>query len=142
MAEEPIDLIRLEGNGSSVVLRITGPAVGEGTAPTGSLAAEYMVDTPFVRGTLTTLLAPGDLREWQECLDALDAGGDIAWCAGQPVPCLYIDRDADGEDRCQVTVKDHSASLTGVTVTVPLADAWFDDAYRRLEQVCDTWPMT
>jgi len=142
MAEEPIDLIRLEGNGNSVVLRITGPAGREGTAPAGSLAAEFVVDTPFVRGTLATLLAPGDLREWQECLDALDAGQDIAWCDRQRIPSLSVERDADGDDRCHVSVKDHHPSPTEVTVTVPLVDAWFDDAYRRLEQVCDTWPMT
>ncbi|CAM5496366.1 MULTISPECIES: DUF5959 family protein [Streptomyces] len=33
-------------------------------------------------------------------------------------------------------------SLTTVTVTVPLADAWFDDAYRRLDFVWETWSMT
>lgn len=33
-------------------------------------------------------------------------------------------------------------SLTTVTVTVPLVDAWFDDAYRRLDLVWETWPMT
>ncbi|MFJ6636882.1 DUF5959 family protein [Streptomyces sp. NPDC091376] len=35
-----------------------------------------------------------------------------------------------------------SMSLTTVTVTVPLVDAWFDDAYRRLDLVWETWPMT
>jgi hypothetical protein len=33
-------------------------------------------------------------------------------------------------------------SLTTVTVTVPLVDTWFDDAYRRLDLVWETWPMT
>jgi hypothetical protein len=33
-------------------------------------------------------------------------------------------------------------SLTAVTVTVPLVDAWFDDAYDRLDLAWKTWPRT
>lgn len=100
-----------------------------------------MVVTPFVCGTLQTWLSPEDLRQWQRALDSLDAGQDIAWREGQRAPWLFIELDED-DDRCQVTIKDHSMSLTTVTVTVPLVDAWFDDAYRRLDLVGETWPMT
>ncbi|MFI9752710.1 DUF5959 family protein [Streptomyces collinus] len=77
-----------------------------------------------------------DLRQWQQALDSLDAGRDIAWCEGKRGPWLYVERD-DDNDRCRVTIKDHSMSLTTVTLTVPLADAWFDDACRRLDLVWD-----
>ncbi|MEU2058023.1 DUF5959 family protein [Streptomyces bungoensis] len=141
MAEDPIDLIRLEGNGNSVVLRITGKS--ERKRPTGAnvLVGEFMVDTPFVRGTLKTWIFPNDLRQWQQALDSLDAGQDIAWRDGTRAPWLFIELDED-DDRCQVTIKDDSESLTTVTVTVALTDAWFDDAYRRLNLVWETWPTT
>ncbi|MET9757516.1 DUF5959 family protein [Streptomyces sp. NPDC006372] len=139
MAEEPIDLIRLEGEGNSVVLRITGREQREHPGRTEVLAGEFRIDTPFVRGALPTRLLPGDLRQWQQALDLLDAGQDIAWRADGRAPGLFIERDQD-DDRCRVTVKDHSRTLTTVTVTVPLADAWFDDAYRRLDLALETWP--
>ncbi|MFD8237129.1 DUF5959 family protein [Streptomyces sp. NPDC059696] len=133
MGEEAVDLIRLEGEGGSVVLRIVGREGG------GVLVGEFLVETPFVRGGLKTWISPEDLRQWQQALDSLDAGRDIAWREGQRAPWLFVDLDED-DDRCQVTIKDHSASLTTVTVTVPLVDAWFDDAYRRLDLVWETWP--
>ncbi|WBB59706.1 DUF5959 family protein [Streptomyces sp. WMMC500] len=142
MAEDPIDLIRLEGDGNSVVLRITGNEERKPPAEAEALVGEFVVDTPFVRGTLRTWVFPEDLREWQQALDSLDAGQDIAWREGaSAAPWLFIELDED-DDRCQVTIKDASISLTTVTVTVPLADAWFDDAYSRLDLVWETWPMT
>ncbi|MEU2913822.1 DUF5959 family protein [Streptomyces massasporeus] len=139
MAEEPMELIRLEGGGNSVVLRITESEERQSPTEVQVLAGEFLVRTPFVRGALKTWIFPDDLRQWQQALDSLDAGRDIAWCEGQRGPWLYVERD-DDNDRCRVTIKDHSMSLTTVTVTVPLADAWFDDAYRRLDLVWDAWP--
>ncbi|MFF0723224.1 DUF5959 family protein [Streptomyces sp. NPDC004134] len=140
MAEDPIDLIRLEGDGNSVVLRIDGRETRKPPVEADVLVGEFVVETPFVRGTLKTWLFPEDLGEWQQALDSLDAGEDIAWREGSRAPWLYVELDED-DDRCRVTIKDHSASLTTVTVTVPLADAWFDDAYRRLDAVWETWPL-
>ncbi|MEV0173109.1 DUF5959 family protein [Streptomyces sp. NPDC050803] len=138
MSVEPIDLIRLEGEGNSVVLRITGRDARGPHGEADVLVGEFRVDTPFVRGTLRTWVFPGDLGQWQSALDLLDAGKDIAWREGTRAPSLFVERDED-DDRCQVTVTDDSTSLTTVTVTVPLTDAWFDEAYRRLDQVRDMW---
>ncbi|AUH40872.1 DUF5959 family protein [Streptomyces sp. CMB-StM0423] len=140
MAEGPIELIRLEGDGNSVVLRIDGKEARKPPVEEDVLVGEFVVETPFVRGTLKTWLFPEDLDEWQQALDALDAGHDIAWREGSRAPWLYVELDGD-DDRCRVTMRDHSASLTTVTVTIPLADAWFDDAYRRLDAVWETWPL-
>ncbi|WP_225824094.1 DUF5959 family protein [Streptomyces naphthomycinicus] len=137
MAEESIDLIRLEGEGSGVVLRITGKEEREHS---DVLVGEFQVDTPFVRGRLKTWLTPEDLRQWQQALDMFDAGHDIAWREGTRAPSLSVERHED-DDRCRVTVRDHSMSLTTVTVTVPLTDAWFDDAYHRLDLTWETWPL-
>ncbi|MET7696982.1 MULTISPECIES: DUF5959 family protein [unclassified Streptomyces] len=139
MAEEAIDLIRLAGEGNSVVLRVSGKEQRSGPDSGGALAGEFLVDTPFVRGSLEVRVFPEELREWQEALDALDAGQDIAWREGARGAELHIERDADGE-RVHVTVRDDSMSLTAVTVTVALSDAWFDDAYGRLELAWKTWP--
>ncbi|WOX20326.1 DUF5959 family protein [Streptomyces solicathayae] len=140
MAEDPIDLIRLEGDGNSVILRITGKEERKRPTEADALVGEFLVDTPFVRGALKTWVFPEDLRQWQQALDSLDAGQDIAWREGKRAPWLFIELDED-DDRCQVTIKDSSMSMTTVTVTVPLADAWFDDAYRRLDLVWETWHM-
>ncbi|MGW6390312.1 DUF5959 family protein [Streptomyces sp. NPDC055103] len=45
-------------------------------------------------------------------------------------------------DRCGVTIEAPSMSLTTVTITLALVDAWFDDAYRRPDLVWETWPTT
>ncbi|WP_181786008.1 DUF5959 family protein [Streptomyces phytophilus] len=141
MAGDPIDLIRLGGDGNSVILRIAGKEEGKRPDEADVLAGEFVVDTPFVRGTLKTWIFPEDLTQWQQALDALDAGHDIAWCEGTSVPWLYIELDEE-DDRCQVKIKDHAMSQTSVEVIVPLADDWFDDAYRRLDLVWETWPMS
>lgn len=135
MAGVPIDLIRLEGEGNSITLQITE------RSGTDQLTGEFQVDTPFVRGSLKTWIALEDLREWQQALDMLDAGYDIAWRDGTHAPGLAIELDED-DDRCRVTIKDRSTSLTTVTVTVPLTDAWFDDAYQRLDLAWETWRRT
>lgn len=141
MAGVPVDLIRLEGEGNSVILRILGSTGQAHPARACVLAAEFLVYTPFVRGTLKTWIYPEDLREWQQALDSLDAGRNTAWRDGASAPWLLIDLD-EHNDRCHVTIKDQSMSLTTVTVTVPLVDAWFDDAYRRLDLVWETWPQS
>jgi hypothetical protein len=140
MAEEPIDLIHLEGEGNSVILRITGKEKRKHPGETDVLVGEFQVDTPFVRGSLKTWVFPEDLRQWQQALDMLDAGHDIAWLEGTRAPWLYIELDED-DDRCEITIKDHSMSQTTVTVTVPLSDAWFNDAYQRLDRTWETWPL-
>ncbi|NUQ98618.1 MAG: hypothetical protein HOY79_19370 [Streptomyces sp.] len=141
MTQGPIDLIRLTGEGNSVVLRITGRETRRGARTTDVLTSEFVVDTPFVSGTLNAWLFPADLTEWQECLDALDAGQAITWRDAARGPALSIERD-DTEERLRVTIRDNATTLTTVTVTVPLADTWFDDAYDRLEQAWKTWPST
>ncbi len=139
--EGPIDVIRLEGEGNSVILRLTGRERPDGQDAGDALTGEFLVDTPFVRGSLKTWVLPDDLRHWQEALDALDAGQDIAWRENTRGPEVFIERDLE-EERAHVTIRDASSSLTTVTVTVPLVDAWFDDAYSRLDRAWRTWHLT
>ncbi|MFD9220067.1 DUF5959 family protein [Streptomyces sp. NPDC060064] len=138
-SEGPIDLISLEGEGTSVIVRITGKKSAQDPPRTDALVGEIIVDTAFVRGSIATWIFPEDLTEWQGVLDALDGGADVAWLEGKRTTEMLIELDPDGE-RAHVTIADRSMSLTTVTVTVVLTDAWFDDAYRRLDQVLQTWP--
>lgn len=139
-SEDPIDLIRLEGEGNSVVLRISGRQPAPDPAGSGSLAGEIFVDTAFVRGSIKTWVGPEDLAEWQDVLDALDAGENTGWREDKRAAEMFIELDPDGE-RAHVTVADRSMSLTTVTVTVLLHDAWFDDAYQRMDRTLQTWPL-
>ncbi len=141
MSEDSIDMIRLEGDGNSVILRNTGAEGRKRSSKSDVLVGEFLIDTSFVRGTLKTWIFPEDLREWQQALDSLDAGQDISWRERHNAPWLCIELDED-DDRCRVTIKDLSMSLTTVMVAIPLVDAWFDDAYRRLESVWETWQMS
>ncbi|MFD9907062.1 DUF5959 family protein [Streptomyces sp. NPDC059063] len=137
----PIDLIRLEGEGNSVVVRITGREPAEGASGVSEvLVGEVVVDTPFVRGALPTQVFPDDLTQWRETLDTLDGGDDAAWREEDGAPELFIELDPDGE-RAHVTIADRTTSLTETTVTVTLTDAWFDDAYERLDSTLRTWPL-
>ncbi|MBM9504291.1 DUF5959 family protein [Actinacidiphila acididurans] len=138
MAEQPIELIRLEGEGNSVILRLTGREKLHDEAAADVLAGEFLVETPFVRGSFRTWVHPDELEQWQEALDALDAGQDVEWREGKRGAEMFIERDA-AEERAQVTIRDTSMSLTSVTVTVPLADGWFDEAYERLDRAWEFW---
>ena len=132
---EPIDLIHFEGDGNSVILRITGKE--------DVLIGEFLVETSFVRGSIKTYVHPQDLHDWRDALDAFDLQGeDIAWREGDRATELFVERiEDDPQDRVYVTLKDLAASLTTVTVTIPLADSWFDDAYDRLDLVWKTWAL-
>ncbi|MDI5970675.1 DUF5959 family protein [Streptomyces sp. SL13] len=135
-----MDLIRLEGAGGSVIVRIAGKQSADRASGADGLVGEILVDTAFVRGSIAAEVFPDDLTEWQETLDALDCGEDIGWREGKRPTELLIGLDEDGE-RAHVTVTDRSASPTSVTITVDLPDTWFDDAYHRLELVQQAWPL-
>ena len=135
MADGPIDLIRFEGNGNSVVLRITG---AQDVVSTRMLTGEFLIETEFVRGTLKATVFPEDLWEWRDALDGLDAGHDIAWCENTRGASMLVERAGD---QALVTVKDDDGSATTVTVTVPLPDEWFDEAYERLDLTLKTWSV-
>ncbi|MER6676677.1 DUF5959 family protein [Streptomyces sp. NPDC000983] len=131
-----VELVRLGSAGNGVVLRITA-AEGAGEPLTGVL----VVDTPFVSGRLDVRVLAEDLREWQEALDALDSGQDEDRRAFSHGASLLVERDAAAE-LARVTVEDTSTPPTSVTVTVPMDDTWFDDAYERLEHAWKTWPLS
>lgn len=130
---QPTDLFRIEGNGNGVALRITGKD------ESGALTGEFVIETPFVRGSVATTVSTEHLREWLDALDALDAGKNVAWPDSDDVPDLSVERDAN-QDRAAITITD--LSQTTVTTVVPMTDEWFDDAYERLDRTWKTWDLT
>ena len=131
---EPIDLIHIEGEGNSVRLRINGKEHE-------ALDGEFIIETLFVRGSARTSVFAHDLQAWRDALDSFDLQDeDIAWPESGRVPELFIERiEDDPQERVNVTLRDLSRSLTSVTMTIPLADSWIDDAYERLDLVWKTW---
>lgn len=142
-----MDLIRLEGESNSVILRVADTqnvAVLSGVTPEvmgKSLTCELLVDSTFVRGSMPLWLFRADLEAWRDVLDALDGGDDALWLTDGRGPEIALTRD-DQLDRLHFTVKDWVSSNTTVSLAVPITDAWFDDAYERLDQVWTTWPLT
>ena len=63
-----------------------GPLLGVSAA----LAAEIVVDTPFVSGRLDLSLSQSQLDSWSRALDQLEAGEDIAWLHVQRGPSVFI----------------------------------------------------
>jgi hypothetical protein len=134
----PCELFRFEGDGNTVALHLDsldhrhdGPVVqARGTIELdcGELSAGR-----GVRGVLPTFVSVEDLDAWQQALDSLDMGHDVAWRENLRAPEVHVHRE--GDDLLVVSVRDRTGLLTDVTTAVPVTDEWFDDAYGRLEQV-------
>jgi hypothetical protein len=136
----PIDLIRFEGEGNTVIVRITGKQSAQTADGIDRLAGEIVVNTAFVSGSIPTWVFPEDLVEWQEALDSLDSGEDVSWRQNKRGAEVFVELSEDDE-RTYVTIADRSMSLTTVKVAVVVNDHWFDDAYQRLDQVVSSWPL-
>jgi hypothetical protein len=137
-AELPCELFRFQGDGNTVALRLDsldhrpdGTAVqARGTIEVdcGSLSAGR-----GVRGTMPTFVSNEDVDAWQEVLDSLDMGYDVAWRENLRATEVHVRWEHD--DLLIVSVRDRMGLLTTVTTAVPVSDEWFDDAYHRLERV-------
>ncbi|WP_242614184.1 DUF5959 family protein [Actinomadura roseirufa] len=135
---EPMDLVVLaddEGNG--VRIRVLGPE------PSWSkgLAAEIVVETPFVTGRTNLFLSERKLRSWVEALNKLEAGEDVAWMEWDRGPCVSIRLTGD-RDCPEVVVNDDSYSMVTVHVPVVLPDDWIEDHRARLRALLDAWSVS
>ncbi|MDR7380804.1 DUF5959 family protein [Promicromonospora iranensis] len=137
-AELPCELFRFEDDWNTVVLRLDsldhrsdGTAVqARGTIEIdcGNLSAGR-----GVRGIMPTFVGSEDVDAWQQVLDSLDMGYDIAWRENLRATEVHVRWEED--DLLVVTVRDRMGLLTDVTTAVPVSDEWFDDAYHRLGRV-------
>ncbi|WP_431773885.1 DUF5959 family protein [Streptomyces cucumeris] len=133
-AGELVHLADAEGNhvGVTVVGRL--PDVPHG------LAAELVLDTPFVRGRLDVSLWRSRLEAWGRALDRLEAGHDITWMGVERGPTLSV--RLSGERGCpEVVVVDELVSMVTVRVPVDLPAGWIAAHRDRLRAVMAVWDL-
>ncbi|MFF1442540.1 DUF5959 family protein [Streptomyces sp. NPDC058295] len=130
-----LDLALLcDDEGNSVRITVLGPLQGVA----GGLAAEIVVDTPFVAGRLDLSLWRSRLTSWAEALDRLEASEDIAWLHVQRGPSVYI--HLNGERDCpEVVVEDKLISMTTVRVPIDLPSDWVATHRGLLSAVLGAW---
>lgn len=132
---EPMDLVVLaDDEGNSVRVHVLGP---EPSWPQG-LAAEIVVETPFVTGRTDLVLSGHKLRAWAEALDKLDAGESAAWMELSRGPSIAVRLTGD-RDCPEVVVDDESCSMVTVRVPVVLPEDWIEDHRVRLRTLLGSW---
>ncbi|MFC8450008.1 DUF5959 family protein [Kitasatospora sp. NPDC057223] len=135
VAAHRLDLALLcDDEGNSVRITVLGPLPGAA----GGLAAEIVVDTPFVAGRLALSLCRSRLTSWAEALDRLEAGEDVALTHVRRGPSVFI-RLNGVRDCPEVVVDDDLASMATVRVPVDLPSDWVATHRGRLAAVLDAW---
>ncbi|MFE3164028.1 DUF5959 family protein [Streptomyces sp. NPDC059224] len=123
-----------DDEGNSVRITVLGALQGVA----GGLAAEVVVDMPFVAGRVKLSLWRSRLTSWGEALDRLEAGEDIAWLHVQRGPSVFI--HLGGERDCpEVVVEDDLVSMVTVRVPVCLPADWIATHRRLLGAVLRAW---
>ncbi|RFU42437.1 hypothetical protein DZF91_06635 [Actinomadura logoneensis] len=132
---EQLDLALLcDDEGNSVCITVLGPLQGVARG----LAAEIVVDAPFVAGRVAFPLWRFRLTSWAEALDRLETGEDIAWLHVQRGPAVYI--HLNGERDCpEVVTEDALVSMTTVRVPIDLPFNWIATHRGLLPAVLDAW---
>ncbi|MFD8914654.1 DUF5959 family protein [Streptomyces sp. NPDC059575] len=130
-----LDLAHMcDDEGNSVRITVLGPLQGVA----GGLAAEIVVDTPFVAGRVDLSLWRSRLTSWADALVRLEAGEDIAWLHVQRGPSVYI--RLKGERDCpEVVVEDKLISMTTVRVPIDLPSDWVATHRSLLSAVIGAW---
>ncbi|MFJ4846801.1 MULTISPECIES: DUF5959 family protein [unclassified Streptomyces] len=130
-----LDLALLrDDEGNSVRITVLGPLQGVH----GGLAAEIVVDTPFVSGRVDLSLWRSRLTSWGEALTRLESGEDIAWLHVQRGPSVFI--DLNGERDCpEVVVEDVLVSMATVRVPIDLPANWIETHRLLLADVLRVW---
>lgn len=123
-----------DDEGNAVRITVLGPSSGG----FGGLAAEIVVDTPFVTGRLELFLSKGRLDAWAEALDRLQAGEDIAWLHVERGPSVFI--CLSGERDCpEVVIEDDLVSMASVRIPIDLPADWIATHRHLLAAVLEGW---
>ncbi|MFG2480445.1 DUF5959 family protein [Streptomyces fagopyri] len=133
----PMDLVVLaDDEGNSVSIKVSGP---ESTWSVG-LAAEIVVETPFVSGRCLLILSASKVRAWGSALDSLEAGEDIAWMQMDRGPTVSI--QLNGDRGCpEVVVEDETTSMVTVRVPIDLPPDWVAAHQERLRELVAAWGL-
>lgn len=95
--------------------------------------AEIVITSPFVKGSTLLVLSRPKIEEWEQALEALSQGRDIAWMQTDRGPTVSI--QLEGERDCpDVVVEDESISMVTVRVPIALEDGWVLDHQERVRR--------
>ncbi|WP_312870177.1 DUF5959 family protein [Streptomyces himalayensis] len=125
-----LELFRFADRVQSVTLRVAcdAPMV---TGEERYYAAEIVLESGFVNGTVGLHISGGDLDEWGRCLDALEAEEGAEWPPGGRSAWLSV----VPQDPLEVTVHDSPSTQIAVQVPVDVATGWLKENRLRLEHV-------
>lgn len=125
-----LELFRFADRVQSVTLRIAcdAPMV---TGEERYYAAEIVLVSGFVNGTVGLHISGRDLDEWGRCLDALEAEEGAEWPPGDRSAWLSL----VPEDPLEVTVHDSPSTQIAVQIPVDVAIGWLEENRLRLEHV-------
>ncbi|MFB8383164.1 DUF5959 family protein [Streptomyces rubiginosohelvolus] len=125
-----VELFRFADRVQSVTLRVACDAP---MAPGEEryYAAEIVLESGFVNGTVGLHISGGDLDEWGRCLDALEAEEGAEWPPGGRSAWLSVVPD----DPLEVTVHDSPSTQIAVQVPVDVTTGWLEENRLRLEHV-------
>ncbi|WP_228991888.1 DUF5959 family protein [Streptomyces sp. DH8] len=94
-------------------------------------AAEIVVKSDFITGTVGLHISDADLDEWGQCLDALEADEGVEWPPGGRSAWLSV----VPEDPLEVTVHDSPSTQIALRIPVDVPTGWLEENRLRLEQV-------
>ncbi|MFJ7087648.1 DUF5959 family protein [Streptomyces griseus] len=94
-------------------------------------AAEIVVQSGFINGTVGLHISDADLDEWGQCLDALEADEGAEWPPGG----RSVWPSVVAEDPLEVTVHDSPSTQIAVQIPVDVSAGWLEDNRLRLEHV-------
>ncbi|WEH37844.1 DUF5959 family protein (plasmid) [Streptomyces sp. AM 4-1-1] len=125
-----LELFRFADGVQSVTLRVACdvPIV---TGEERYYAAEIVLESGFVNGTVGLHVSDGDLDAWGRCLDAFEAEEGAEWPPGGRSAWLSV----LPEDPVEVTVHDSPSTQIAVQVPVDVASGWLEENRLRLEHV-------
>ncbi|WP_329152219.1 DUF5959 family protein [Streptomyces anulatus] len=94
-------------------------------------AAEIVVESGFINGTVGLHISDADLDEWGQCLGALEADEGVEWPPGGRSAWLSV----IPEDPLEVTVHDSPSTQIAVQIPVDVPAGWLEENRLRLEHV-------
>jgi hypothetical protein len=133
-----LDLARIADNGSAFAIRING-RWGEGVLESHDwLDAELVIESGFVSGSLTTILLPVDVDDWERAVDRLTEGEPAEWLT-ESGRTPEVRLQPDGRT---VTVEIDDPAQTAVTVRVVVfvEDGWLEGLRAGLAAVRGAYP--
>lgn len=125
-----LELFRFADRVQSVTFRVACDAP-MATGEERYYAAEIVVESDFINGTVGLHISDTDLDEWGHCLDALEADEGAEWPPSGRSAWLSV----VPEDPLEVSVHDSPSTQIAVQIPVDVPAGWLEDNRLRLDHV-------